>query len=411
MKKRRKLILFLLLLLLLLALVTIIVVMPRVNSEAKSHGILSDINDNSDYSAEDNTKSNKKKEVELENSNGAKEDTKYENINNKKNEKTSSTSNEKKDDNKIIKEFIPSVGELSPAFDNDILDYELKVDKDTDIIDFEIDLESELSSVIGNKNILVDELEKEIKIIVTAEDGTEKIITVTIIKESSVTDILLEKDQIMIGEGEEYQINARIVPETAVSKDLIYQSSDDTIIAVDETGKVIGNKIGTASITITSKDNENIEKTLIVNVVAKQIESEVYYVIEKEEGKIIIGAEPGETISEFIEKLRNEESTIEIYDKEGNKIEDYEEIVKTGQTLKLVIDNNHNGIVIIKGDINEDGIVDLSDKAIIQDHILSKNEINGYKKYAADLNNDDIIDALDNAKITNYILGKITSLN
>ena len=69
------------------------------------------------------------------------------------------------------------------------------------------------------------------------------------------------------------------------------------------------------------------------------------------------------------------------------------------------------GIIIVKGDITCDGIVDVSDKVLIQSHILGKEEILDYRKYAADTEEDDLLDVSDNVKISSYILGKISTFN
>lgn len=329
--------------------------------------------------------------------------------------------------NTNITTFTPSTGILSPSFTNDNDNYTLEIGKDIDLIDFEIIAENKDASISGNKNILIDEKEKKVQITVTAEDGSTRTITVTIKKESAVTDILLEKETIMISEGEEYQIQAKIMPEEAQNKELVYKVLDEEIISVDEKGKIIGKKIGNTSVTITSKDNENIEKILIVNVILKEIKSKTYDVIEKEEikqiegteeteiekVKIIIGMEPGVTLQQLIDSLLNEDSTIKIYDKEENEITDYSETVKTGQKIKLIIDDVEydNSIIIVRGDIDGDGDITVTDSSLMLDHILMKQSIEDYRKYAADIDLDEDITVTDSSSILDYILGKVSTLN
>lgn len=406
MKKRRKLILFLLLLLLLFIIITILVIMPRVNSEAKSHGTLKVIKENANYDSSGNIKSDKEKKGELVYSNEKKEDIKYENTNNSNNENVSTEPKliEKKDNNKGIKSITPSNGTLSPAFDNKISEYEIIVDNDVNILDFDINLESDKSYVIGNKEIIIDKNTDIIEISVAAEDGTRRLIKIKVNRQ-----IKLDKDDITLIEDEVYSINQNNDVEDSK---YIYNVEDDTIATVSDSGIITANKKGSTTITVTSKENENISATISVNVVYGKIKSDIYRVIEKED-QIVVGSEPGETIGEFIEKLLNPKSMLKVFDNKGVEITDFDDIVKTGIKLKLVVNDKEydNAIIIVKGDINEDGMIDLADRTMIQNHILSKIEIENYRKYAADINEDDIIDALDNAKITNYIMGKITTLN
>ena len=121
----------------------------------------------------------------------------------------------------------------------------------------------------------------------------------------------------------------------------------------------------------------------------------------------------GTTLEEFISNLDNESSTIKIYDKTGNEIKDTSKVVKTGLVVKLVIENTEYDslIIIVRGDINEDGIVDISDKVSLVNHILLKAEITDYRIYACDLELDNMIDVSDKVKLVNYILKKISTLN
>ena len=95
-------------------------------------------------------------------------------------------------------------------------------------------LESKDASVSGNKDILVIGKETIADIVITAEDGTQRVVKVKIIKESSVRDIILEEINILLPEEEEYQIKPIIDPDDAVNKNLIYTSSDSTVASVNE---------------------------------------------------------------------------------------------------------------------------------------------------------------------------------
>ena len=65
----------------------------------------------------------------------------------------------------------------------------------------------------------------------------------------------------------------------------------------------------------------------------------------------------------------------------------------------------------INKDIDGDGIIDVSDEALITDHILRVSTIEGYRFLAADVEEDGILDVSDDSKITDYILRVIDTVN
>ena len=80
-----------------------------------------------------------------------------------------------------------------------------------------------------------------------------------------VTDISLSKSSLNLVVGKSETLTATVVPAEATNKDVTWKSSDNTIATV-ENGKVTAKKSGTATITVTSVDNEEIQKTCKVTV-------------------------------------------------------------------------------------------------------------------------------------------------
>ena len=180
---------------------------------------------------------------------------------------------------------------------------------------------------------------------------------------------------------------------------------------------------GTTTVTITVDGDSNVTTTLTVNVLSDEITSQVYDVTHKDKTgdnyRLIIGGEPETTIEDYLTNVDNPIELLEVYDPDGDKITDYEEFITTGCRLKLVIDETvyDEVIVIIRGDIDEDGYVDVADNLMLRNHILYINLIDDYRIYAADLDEDheaeyeDMIDASDKARLNKYILNEISSLN
>lgn len=69
--------------------------------------------------------------------------------------------------------------------------------------------------------------------------------------------------------GDEYQIEAAVLPENATDKKISYSSSDKNIAAVNEKGLIFANSVGTASIMLKAADG--VSKTISVTVTAARI--------------------------------------------------------------------------------------------------------------------------------------------
>ena len=235
------------------------------------------------------------------------------------------------------------------------------------------------------------------------------------------TDITIDSEDITLIVGETHQVEVTFTPDG--SSDVVtYTGYDSEKISVTEEGLVTGLSKGETTITV-GTENTDIEKTITVTILSDKLESEIYRVEDRVRPKeneedpditdrIVIGMEVGVTISEFKENMTNPSENIKIYDKDNNLLEDTD-IIKSGQIIKLEYNGTvyDEAIMILKGDINGDGLIDVSDRAEVKNHILEITLLEGYKIYSSDIIEDEIIDVSDNSKITDYVLGIIDSLN
>ena len=291
---------------------------------------------------------------------------------------------------------------LSPAFDNTRNAYRVIVPTNINVIDIDVQLESNLSTVKGNIDIEVEN-NKEIIIEVEAENGSKREITITLEVEEEIKEIRTSKDVINLFKTESEEIEIT----NGINANEVEIINEEECISIDGL-TVTGISEGTSIITIRLKSKPNIEKKITVNVYNNEIESDVYEVVNKEKGRMIIYRNPEVKykIEDFLIGLNNEVSTIKVYDKEDNLIEDYTEIIKTGMKIKLEY-NDHTydeATVIVKGDINEDGLINVTDQAMLIGHVIGKETIDDYRIYAMDLDDNEEINVTDQVELISYII-------
>ncbi len=111
--------------------------------------------------------------------------------------------------------------------------------------------------------------EGEAIITVKTNDGSDKEITVKVTVKKPVVpveEITVEKSEIILNPGDTEYIRAEVRPYNATNKELTYTSDNPGVAVVDEKGNLTATGLGTATITITSKDNPEIKKEITVKV-------------------------------------------------------------------------------------------------------------------------------------------------
>lgn len=126
--------------------------------------------------------------------------------------------------------------------------------------------------------------------------------------------------------------------------------------------------------------------------------------------KYITRVSPNTTSSEFIANLKTN-GNITVYKQDGSILGD-DELVGTGMTIKVTKEGNTDIslTVIVTGDVNSDGIVDITDLVKVRQQIQQLFDIDGKvtkfdekQNKAGDINEDLFIDITDLVKIRRYI--------
>ena len=83
-------------------------------------------------------------------------------------------------------------------------------------------------------------------------------------------------------------------------------------------------------------------------------------------------------------------------------------VLGTGMQLSIVKDGKFykNYTIVVTGDTNGDGKVNITDMIAVKSHILKKTSLSGIQFYAGDTNGDGKVNITDFIKIKGYILKK-----
>ncbi|MDZ4132358.1 MAG: Ig-like domain-containing protein [Dethiobacteria bacterium] len=85
-----------------------------------------------------------------------------------------------------------------------------------------------------------------------------------------VTKVYLNSLDLTLEPGQAFQFMGTVVPNDATEQRLFWESSDDAIVLVDQTGMAIAKKSGTARVVVKSVESENIYSFVTVTVATAQ---------------------------------------------------------------------------------------------------------------------------------------------
>lgn len=182
------------------------------------------------------------------------------------------TETKPKSSNNALKSLKLNETKIDPEFSTDVLEYKATVSKDVDSVKVEVLAEDENAKVDISGNEKLQTGENIIKIVVTAEDGSEKKYEITITKESKDKLQLksLEISGITLTEKfspDKYEYNLKLTDKTDVKKlDIKAKANQE-----DATVEILGNegfKTGENVITIMVKskdEKETVTYQIIVN--------------------------------------------------------------------------------------------------------------------------------------------------
>lgn len=192
-----------------------------------------------------------------------------------------------------------------------------------------------------------------------------------------------------------------------------YQITMDTpnLVSV-QNGKLEGLNVGTTSLALelnigTGKMPFTMQITVMASSTALTEKEVLTFLGLTKKENYVVGFSLGTNILDIKRKIASD-TRIQLKSfKNANHIELQEGIVATGMQFTLFFNNtDYTYTIIIKGDVNGDGVIYATDYVKVKNHIMGKTTLYGAYLMAADINNDGNIYATDYVQIKNHIMEK-----
>ena len=247
------------------------------------------------------------------------------------------------------------------------------------------------------------------------EDEYEDIFSVAIKPES-----ISVPSNIRIEYGQSDDIVVKVLPVEAAIGKTITVSSNSTFTATVDSAQYTLDANGQATIRINGILPGNAEITISLDGtdLKEIINAEIYYSVEKVEltvgsqyrisGQYLQSILEGTTSEEFLTNFKN--TSLVIIDADGNVVDlDDDFVVGTGLQVQALLNGivNDELVVLIKGDTNGDGVIDVFDVFNMIDHINNDALLTGINKEAGLIVNDEEIDIFDTFAILDHINGDV----
>ncbi len=222
----------------------------------------------------------------------------------------------------------------------------------------------------------------------------------------AVTGITLDKTSVTVNENlNPIQLTATISPDGASEKGVTWSSSDKSIATVSSLGLITPHKNGTVTITAKSKDpNVDFSAACTVTISLTMAASNVYN-MDYTNG-FIHNVMPSTDMAAFLNNVVLPEGyTAGVYSGSSRVSSG---IIKTGMILKTSngSGDDKNYSISVKGDLNGDGLVTISDLIYLKSHLLGISKLTAVLEMSGDLNDDSSVSISDFVTIKSILLGK-----
>lgn len=250
-------------------------------------------------------------------------------------------------------------------------------------------------------------------VIIEARSNNNITATCTVNVISKVQSISLDKENYTLIKGKYLNIIPKILPENATNKEYSLASSNENIVKVVD-NKLYGVNEGNTKVTFTTKDGN---KKVEANIKVIELTDNDTVIFDESlnvdnQNSYISKIAPNTKVSDVIGKINydSQKYDLVIKDKDNKKVSN-DNLVGTNTTINLCLKNTDEAIlaytVLIYGDINGDGQIDVVDLLLLKRQITKKINLYGIQLKASVISKEtDYPDVTDLLKLKRHITGK-----
>ena len=239
------------------------------------------------------------------------------------------------------------------------------------------------------------------------EKDTE--LTAKYVLESEYATVSLNRSKISILEGLQFPLKATVSPIELSDKEIVWNSSDSSVASVDENGRVTGESVGTATISVMIVETGETAECSVT--VSGNPEKGIYlnknsYLDFDNAGYLRRIAVDTNTIETIRQQFMNN-TALKFYNLKGTELSD-SSLLGTGSVIKLL---NGDTVVdevtcVMTGDYTGDGIINNKDTVALSRKCIDKQSATEAQMLAIDVNGDGYINNRDSALLSRYLVGK-----
>lgn len=301
----------------------------------------------------------------------------------------------------VLKSLTVDKGVLSPAFDKDTNNYTVNFDTVENDITISATGDNTITgtgtfTLVNGANVFNIETEK---------NGEKNTYTIIVNNGSIVSNDLasLSVDNYSLKEPFNKNTTTYNLPiDSIVDKITVHATPENPNATVTVSGNE-NLQPGLNTVTVTVSDPTLGDKVYTINVVNGQ--TKIISSIHTVESTYIKTIRENKTSAQVKSEMTNPDIYLKIYNLSGNEISDTD-IVGTGYEIRLIINGTQydSKKLIVKGDLNSFGDVDVSDLIKLERYILKTGTLSAYELEAGDINDDGSDDVSDLLLIERHIL-------
>lgn len=232
-------------------------------------------------------------------------------------------------------------------------------------------------------------------------DGGYEIVdrkTFEVVERVAINGVTLDQQNVIMNKGEIRILTATVTPSNANNLQVLWTSSDPTVVSVTETGMLTAQSIGSSIVTVTTADG-NFTATANVTVMENLTLQSIIESAQAKHDAAVEGNEDGLYVTGSMSQLQLAIDAANEIASDSNATEEQVDNAKTALTAAIQEFDKRK----ITADVNEDGKRSIGDLAIVAGSYNKQQSQENWNENA-DVNHDGKVDHMDLEIVARAIL-------